>query len=180
MGSSYTMWDHSYCRTPSQQTECDSIPGVKKQLGLLRLAASSLVISENLSTEGNPRDRFICSQTISPDQDLLFMEARSIEPRNRCLPTKLVSQKSLCFSPILHDPKGFQQILQRKTTNDNPCNSSLTITTVVPRSNENVHTTTYLIDLEERSAKNSKGKNSSPCPKQNFKISGMDGLGARL
>ena len=107
MGSSYTMWDHSYCRTPSQQTECDSIPGVKKQLGLLRLAASSLVISENLSTEGNPRDRFICSQTISPDQDLLFMEARSIEPRNRCLPTKLVSQKSLCFSSILHDPKGF-------------------------------------------------------------------------
>ena len=124
--------------------------------------------SENLSTEGNPRDRSICFQIISSDQDLLFVETRSIEPSSRCLPIKLVPQESLCFSLILHDPKGFEKIPQRRSTYDDSCNSSLAITTVVPRNNENVHTTTNFIDMEERSTKKSKGRNSSPCPKQNF------------
>ena len=44
----------SYCRVPSQQTESDSRLGVKKQFGLLGMEASSPVISENLSTKGNP------------------------------------------------------------------------------------------------------------------------------
>ena len=145
------MWDHSYCRVPSQQTERDGRLGVKKQVGLLGMDTSSPVISENLSTEGNSRDRSICFQIISSDQDLVFVEARSIEPSNRCLPTKLVPQESLCFSPILHDPKSFQQSPERESTYDDPCNSSLAITTLVPRSNENVHTTTNFIDLEERS-----------------------------
>ena len=174
------MWDQSYSRVPSQQTECDSRLGVKKQFGLLGMEASSPVISENLSTEGNPRDRSICFQIISSDQDLLFVETRSIESSSKCIPTKLVPQESLCFSPILHDPKGFEQSPQRQSTYDDPCNSSLAITTVVPRSNENVHTTTNFIDLEERSLKKSKGRNSSPCPKQNFKISGINDLRTRL
>ena len=180
MGSSSPMWDHSYCKVTSQQTEHDSRLGVKKQFGLLGMETSSPVISENLSTEGNSRDRSICFQIISSDQHLLFVEARSIEPSSRCLPTKLVLQEYLCFSPILHDPKSFEQIPERESTYDDPCNSSLAITTVVPRSNENIHTTTNFIDLEERSLKKPTGRYSSPCPKQNFKISGMDGLRARL
>ena len=80
----------------------------------------------------------------------------------------------------MHDPKGFEQSPQRKSTYDDPCKSRLAITTLVPRSNEKVHTTTNFIDLEERSLKNSKGINSSSCPKQNFAISSMDGLRARL
>ena len=136
------------------------------------MEASSPVISENLSIKGNPRNRSICFQAITSDQDLLFVEGGSIEPKSRCLPTKLVPQKSLSFSPILHDLK--------KCPHDDPCNSSLAITTVVPRSNENVHKTTNFTDLEERSLKKSKERNSSPCPKQNLKISGMDGLRARL
>ena len=144
------------------------------------MEASSPFISENLSTEGNPRNRSVCFQTISSDQDVLFVEARSIAPSSRCLPTKLVPRNSLRFSPILHDPKGFEQNPQRKSTYDDPCNSSLTITTVVPRSNENVYTTTNFIDLEKRSLKKSKRRNSPPCSKQNFRISTMDGLRARL
>ena len=142
------------------------------------MEASSPFISENLSTEVNPRNRSVYFQTISSDQDLLFVEARSIAIRY--LPTKLVPQKSLRFSPILHDPKGFEQSPQRKSTYDDPCNSSLATTTVVPRSNENVYTTTNFIDLEKRSLKKSKRRNSPPCPKQNFRISAMDGLRARL
>ena len=88
---SSSMWDHSYCRVPFQQTECDSRLGVKKQFGLLRMETSSPVISENLSTEGNPRDRSICFQIISSDQDLFYVETRSIESSGKCLPTKLVS-----------------------------------------------------------------------------------------
>ena len=107
------------------------------------------------------------------------MKARSIEPSSRCLPTKLVPQESLCFPSILHDPKGFEQSPQRQSTYDDPCNSSLAITTVVPRSNENVHTTTNFTDMEERSLKKPKDRNSTPCPKQNIKVSGMDGLRAR-
>ena len=45
-GSSSPMWDHSYCRVPSQQTERDSRMGVKKQFGLLGIEASSPVISK--------------------------------------------------------------------------------------------------------------------------------------
>ena len=66
--------------------------GVKKQFGLLGMETSSLVISENLSTEENHRDRSIFFQTISSDEDLLFLEAGSIEPSSRCLPTKLFPQ----------------------------------------------------------------------------------------
>ena len=142
------------------------------------MVASSPVISENLSTEGNPRDRSICFQIISSDQDLLFVESRSMEPSSRCLPTKLVPQESLCFYPILHDPKGFEQSPQRESAYDDPCNSSLAITAVVPRSNENVRTTANFIDLEERFLKKSKRRNSFPCPKQNFKISSTDGIRA--
>ena len=134
MGSSFRMWDHSYCRVPSQQTERDSRVGFKKQFKLLGMKASSTVISENLSTEGNTTDRSICFQAILSDQHLLFVEARSIEPSSRFLPTKLVPQKSLCFPPILHDPKSFEQSPHRKSTYDDPCNSSLAITTVLPRS----------------------------------------------
>ena len=108
------MWDHSYCRLPSQQTERDSRLGVKKQFGLLRMEASSTVISENLSTEGNPKDRSVCFQIISSDQDLLFVEARPIEPSSRCLPTNLVSQGSLCFSPFCMIPKVLSKILKDK------------------------------------------------------------------
>ena len=180
MGSSSPMWDHSYCRVPSPQTERDSRLGIKKQFGLLGMEASSPVISDNLSTEGNSRDRSICFQIIKSDQDLLFVEASSIEPSSRCFPTKLIPQESLCFSPILHDPQNFEQSTERESTYDDPCKSSLTITTVVPRSNENVHTTTNFINLEERSLKKPTGRNSSRCPKQKFKISGMGGLRARL
>ena len=144
------------------------------------MEASSPFISENLSNEGDPRDRSICFRTISSDQDLFFVEARSIEASSRCLPTKLVPQKSSCFSFILLDPKGFEQSSQGKSLHDDPCNSNLAITSVERGSNENVHATTNFIDLQERSLKNSKGRNSSPCPKQNFKISVMDGLRARL
>ena len=137
MGSSSPMGYHSYCRVPSQQTERDSRLGV----GLLRMEASSPFISENLSTEGNPVERSICFQTISSDQDLLFAEAGSIEPSSRCLPTKLVSLKSLSSPPhpplTLHDSKGSEQSSQRKSPYDDPCNPSLAITTVVPRSNGN-------------------------------------------
>ena len=135
MGSSSPMWDHSYCRVLSKQTERDSRLGVKKQPRLLGMEASSPVISENLSTDGNPRDRSICFQTISEnlstdgnprdrsicfqtiissDQDLLFMEAESIEPSSRCLPTKLVPQKSLCFPPFRLIPKLLSKVPKEK------------------------------------------------------------------
>ena len=97
-----------------QQTECDNRLGVKKQFGLLRMEASTLVISKNLPTEGSTRDRFICFQIISSDQDLLFVEAGSVEPGSRCLPTKLVPQESLCFSPFFMIPKVLSNVLKDK------------------------------------------------------------------
>ena len=111
MGSSSPMGYHSYCRVRSQQTERDGRLGA----GLLRMEASSPVISENLSTEGNPVERSICFQTISSDQDLLFAEAGSIEPSSRCLPTKLVSLKSLSSPPPLcMIPKVLSKVLKEK------------------------------------------------------------------
>ena len=105
-------------------------------------------------------------------------------PSNKICSTRVVL-------PISHDPKGFEQTLERqntydrkkkkkKKTYDDPCNSNLANTTLVPRSNENVHTPTNFTELEEVSLKKSKGRNPFPCPKQNFKISGMNGLRARL
>ena len=80
MGSSSPMLNHSYCRVPSQQTECDSRLGVKKQFGFLGMEASSPVVSENLLIQGNPEDRFVCFRTISSEQDLLFVEAKQQMP----------------------------------------------------------------------------------------------------
>ena len=79
----------------------------------------------------------------------------------------------------LHDPKDFEQNPERPSTYDVLCNSSLAITAVVPRSNENLHKTTNFINLEERSLKKSEGRNSSSCPKQNFENSGREGLRAK-
>ena len=107
--------------------------------------------------EESPRDRSIRFQIISSNQDLLFVEARSIEPSSRSFPTKFVPQESLCFSPILHDPKGFVQSPQRQSTYDHSCNYSLAITNLVPRSNENFHTATNFIGLEEKFLKNPNG-----------------------
>ena len=85
------------------------------------------------------------------------------------------------FPPFCMTPKVLSEALKdRVSTYDDPCNSSLAITTLVPRSNENVHATTDFVDLEEIYLKKSKGRNSSPCPKKTFKISGIDGLRAKL
>ena len=85
------------------------------------------------------------------------------------------------FPPFCITPKVLSEALKdRVSTYDDPCNSSLAITTLVPRSNENVHATTDFVDLEEIYLKKSKGRNSSPCPKKTFKISGIDGLRAKL
>ena len=150
MESSSPMLDHSYCRLPSQQTKCDNRLGVKKQLGLLGMEASSPVVSENLPTKGNPTDRSICFQTISSNQNILFVEAGATGSSSRCLLTKLVPQ------------------------------TSMAITTVVPRNNKNLRTTTNFTDLVKRSLKKSKRRNSFPYPKQNLKISGINGLRAKL
>ena len=50
------------------------------------------------SFQRNPRDRSICFQIISSDQDLHFVEARSIDPSSRCLPTRLVPQESYLYA----------------------------------------------------------------------------------
>ena len=104
MRSSSPMRDHSYCRVPSQQTERGSRLGAKKQFGFLGMEASLPVISENLSTEGNPTDISVCFQIISSDQDLLFVEARPTELSSGCLPTKLVPPGSFpqfCMIPMV-------------------------------------------------------------------------------
>ena len=50
------------------------------------------------SFQRNPRDRSICFQIISSDQDLHFVEARSIDPSSRCLLTRLVPQESCLYA----------------------------------------------------------------------------------
>ena len=96
------------------------------------------------------------------------------------MPSNKIGSTRVFMFFMLHDPKGLEKSPERQCTYDDPCNSSLAITNVVPRSNENAHTATNFIGLEERSRKQSKGRNSFPSPKQNFKISGMDGLRASL
>ena len=110
------MWDHSYCRVPFWESRNNS---------------------DFLECKLPPQS---FQRIVLSNQDLLFVETGSIEPSSRCLPTKLVPQESLCFSPILHDPKGFEQSPDRQSTYDDPCNYSLAIRILVPRSNENVHT----------------------------------------
>ena len=51
------MWDDSYHGVPYQQNECDTRFRVKKQFVFLGEKASSPVVSENLSAEGNPIDK---------------------------------------------------------------------------------------------------------------------------
>ena len=93
---------------------------------------------------------------------------------------KIGSTRVFMLFSIFHDPKGFEQCTEGQSTYDDPCNSSLAITTAVPRSNENVLATINFINLEERSLKKFKGRSSTHRPKENFKISGMDGRRARL
>ena len=114
MTSTSPMWDHSYCRVPYQQSECDSRLGVKKQIELLGMEASTPVISENLSTEGNPRDRFICFQVISSDQDLLFIEAGSIESDTRCLDQNWFRKSLYAFPPFCMILKVLSKVLKDK------------------------------------------------------------------
>ena len=106
------MRDHSYWEVLSQQNKYDSRLGVKKQFGHLGIEASPPVISENLASEGNLRDRSVCFHIISSDQALLFVEAGPVEPGSRCLPTKLVPQESLYISPIYMILKALSKILK--------------------------------------------------------------------
>ena len=173
MGSSSPKRDHSYCRVPFQQTECDSRLGIKKQFRLLGMEANSPVISENLSTEGNPRDRSVCFQIISSYQNLLFVEAGSIEPSSRCLPIKLVPQCLCIFPQFCMIPMVLSKILKDEVP------MMILVTPVWPSQmwySEAMRMPIQqptLMTCKERSLKKSKGKNLSPCPKQNFKISAM-------
>ena len=62
------------------KNERDKKLGLKKQFGLPIVEASSPVISQNFSTEGNPRDRSVCFQTISSDHYLHFGELERPNP----------------------------------------------------------------------------------------------------
>ena len=81
---------------------------------------SSEVVSEDLSTEGNPRDRSICFQTISSDQDLFFLETGSIEPRKRSLPRKSIPREAIqenqfhAIHPFYMIPTILSKVLKKK------------------------------------------------------------------
>ena len=65
---------------------------------------------------GTPeKDLFASHQirTISSDQDLLFVETRSIKPSSRCLPTKLVPQVFMLF-PHFAWSQSFEERPQKK------------------------------------------------------------------
>ena len=150
------MWDHSYCSVPSQQTECDSRLEVNKQFRLLGMEAGSPVISENLSTEGN-------LETIYLLPDYLIRSRLTFRGDQIHWAKQQMSSNKICSARVfMHFPhfawsqRFWAKSWKTKYLYDDPCTSSLATTTVVPRSDENVHTTINFIDLEERSLKKSK------------------------
>ena len=116
------------------------------------MEASSPVIPENLSTDRNLRDRSICFQIISSDQDLILWSSDPLSQAADVSQENWFHKSLYAFPPICLIPMVMPD-LNGQSTYDDPCNSSLAITTVVPRSNENVYTTTNFIDMEERSLK---------------------------
>ena len=135
-------------------------------------------ISDNLSTDRNPRDRSICFQIISSDQDLLSEETRSIEPSCRCLTTKLFHKSLYVFPPFCMIPKVLSKARKDKVPIMILVTPAWPLQLWYPEAISMSMQQTNL--LKERYLEKPKGRNPSPCPKQNFKISDMDSLKARL
>ena len=154
MGPYSTTWDHSYCWVPSQQVEFDNRLGVKKQFRLLRIEASSPVISENLSTEGKPRERSVCFQIISSDQDLLFLETKSLESSSRCLPTNWFHKSLYAFPAFCMIPNVLSKALKYEV----PMMILVTPAWPLQLWYPEAKRMSNLTDLKERSLKNPKIK----------------------
>ena len=75
--------------------------------------------------------------------------------------------------PQLHDSKSLEQCPERKITYDDPCNSSLDITTVAPR-RMRMSIQQATLTWRRSVLENLKGETHLLVQKQNFKISGLE------
>ena len=144
------------------------------------MEASSPVISENLSTEGNPTDRSICFQTISSDENLLFMEAGSIEPNSRCLPIKLVPQKSMLFPSFFMIPRVWSNVLKEKVSMMILVTPAWPSQLWYPEAMRMSIQKPILLTWRRDVLKNPKGEIHPLVQNKTLKFSGMGGLNARL
>ena len=121
-------------------------------------------------------ERFVCVPSITSDTNLRCMETRSLQSCNRCISTELVTQTPVCFSPILHDSKSFQQNTQGKSSQADINNTSLDNTSLASKDFEHVNQEPSFAALWRGPSEKSQRRNSSPSSEQDSKTGDLDGL----
>ena len=110
------MWDHSYCSVPSQQTECDSWLGVKKQFRLLGMEAGSPVIFDNLSTEGNLEIIYLLPDYLIRSRLTFSWRPDPLSQAADAFQQNLFRKSLYAFSPFCMIPKVLSKVLKDKVT----------------------------------------------------------------
>jgi len=165
--------DHNYCRTPSRSIECGSRLPIPLNKRFQRVETLSKNIPINLQSPLDTNDRPFCVKNIPSGPKIMSCQARSLQYRQRCLPSTLEGSSGICFSSLLSHTKSPKKDTGRKsnsiTNNTSLANSglvSLDTSTLNKKSNTDSKRKTFVTEPNARG--------TSTCNHQISTISGVD------
>ena len=142
--------DHSYCRIPTQFTECSSRSGIS-HARLNRMEIASKGIFSNMQKVGHIIIRPVCFTGEPPNPRLCRVEARPIQPRDRCISRGLVKSIPVCIPAI-------KQSTTRSGPKNDISNTNLAHTAMVSRVTEDEHGNPILLPKTPLLLKNPVGE----------------------
>ena len=180
MGVFTALGDHTYCRVSSQFTKCISRLGISKHQGQLRMETLPKCLQKGVSNIWSTSDRSLCKPSVTPSPEVLFLETRPIQSRDRCNATGLVRTTSVCISPLLTPQQSTQENRARKSEGSNPGNTNMAKSIVVPKTSAVVNETPLAHTSKQKSSKKPIQSTTSFGSKQNVTSRCLDGYRSRL
>ena len=124
--------------------------------------------------------RPVCFTGEPPNPRLCSVEARPIQPRDRCISTGLVKSIPVCIPAILPAEQSIKQSTTRSGPKNDISNTNLAHTAMVSRVTEDEHRESYPTSKDTFIIKKSCGGDPSFSKKWHSAVSGMDNLRAKL
>ena len=153
MAIPYPTRDHDYCGVDTITPEHRGRLGVQECIGLSRVETVPTGIPIDVSGVGIPRLRSIRVKDIPSGQSLLQLEGRSRLTGSGRLLSDVEQGISLRLSPLLSDIKGVEASAKPESSKVDSSYTNVAVTTLIPCSYGNVHTSSFASSRSSRSVK---------------------------
>ena len=147
--------------------------------GLQRVETKQADISTTLSDIREPRDRSFCFKGVETTKEILCLENRPLQFRERCVSGKLVPGLELCFPPVQSNRESSSKG-SKGTVNPDLHYTSMANSVLVPKTHGDCYSNSNSSSLLRKSLKQSQTRNSSIIRKPLLKTPGMESFREKL